>query len=38
VTQIAGSVWRHITLVALVAIALLGAAVWCRRALQARRS
>ena len=38
VTQIAGSVWRHITLVAVVAIALLGAAVWCRRALRARRS
>ena len=37
-TQIAGSVWRHITLVAVVAIALLGAAVWGRRALRARRS
>jgi cellulose synthase operon protein C len=38
VTQIAGSVWRHITLIAVVAIALLSAAVWGRRALRGRRS
>jgi hypothetical protein len=38
VTKTAGSIWRHITLVAAVAAALLAAAIWSRRALRARRS
>ena len=37
-TQIAGSVWRHITLVAAVVVVLLAVAVWGGRAPMARRS